>query len=159
MNNVDNEVFTSRLQLLRTNFPWVSHTENWLTESESESESESASLSWNKASILGLRPYFCYCQTVAGLSMWSGLSDEKTDLSFTIAAGPCQRSDFRVRVLWDSRLWVCCSYELCKWSVNQITNPDSVSSQSYIWQYHLRVVVLLPYCQLERMVWVYGICL
>jgi hypothetical protein len=31
------------------------------------------------------------------------LSDERTGLSFTIAAGPRQRSHSRVRVLWDSR--------------------------------------------------------
>jgi hypothetical protein len=34
--------------------------------------------------------------------MWGALSDEKTGLSFTIAAGPRQRSHFRVRVPWDS---------------------------------------------------------
>jgi hypothetical protein len=37
--------------------------------------------------------------------MWSAHSDERTDLSFTTAAGPCQRSHSRVRVSWDS-----CSY-------------------------------------------------
>jgi hypothetical protein len=31
--------------------------------------------------------------------MWGALSDERTGLSFTIAAGPRQRSHFRVRVL------------------------------------------------------------
>jgi hypothetical protein len=31
---------------------------------------QSASLSWNKASVWGLRPDFYYCQTVAGLLMW-----------------------------------------------------------------------------------------
>jgi hypothetical protein len=45
------------------------------TESESESESyvttdgQSASLSWNKATICGLRSDFYYCRTVAGLLM------------------------------------------------------------------------------------------
>jgi hypothetical protein len=34
--------------------------------------------------------------------MWGILSDEKTDLSFTIAAGPRQRSRSRIRVPWDS---------------------------------------------------------
>jgi hypothetical protein len=72
--------------------------------SESESESyvttagQSISLSWNKTAIWGLRTGFYYCQTVAGLLMWAALSDERTDLSFTIAAGPRQRSRFRVRV-------------------------------------------------------------
>jgi hypothetical protein len=35
--------------------------------------------------------------------MWGALSDERTGLSFTIAAGPCQSSLSRVRVPWDSR--------------------------------------------------------
>jgi hypothetical protein len=37
-------------------------------------------------------------QTIAGLLMWGSLSDERTVLSFTIAAGPRQRSHSRVRV-------------------------------------------------------------
>jgi hypothetical protein len=48
------------------------------------------------------RPDFSYCQTVAGLLVWGALSDERADLSFTIAAGPRQRSHSRVRVLRDS---------------------------------------------------------
>jgi hypothetical protein len=77
-------------------------------ESESESESyittdgQSASLSWNKAPILGLRPVFYHCQTVAGLYMWGVLSDERTGLSFTIAADPRQRSHSWVQVPLDS---------------------------------------------------------
>jgi hypothetical protein len=35
--------------------------------------------------------------------MWGALSDERTDLSFTIAAGPHSLSYSRVRVPWDSR--------------------------------------------------------
>jgi hypothetical protein len=35
--------------------------------------------------------------------MWGALSDERTDLSFTIASGLCQCSHSRVRVSWDSR--------------------------------------------------------
>jgi hypothetical protein len=77
-----------------------------LTESESESyittDGQSASLSWNKAPISCLKPDFYYWQTVAGLLMWGALSDERTVLSFTIAAGPRQRSHFRVQVPWDS---------------------------------------------------------
>jgi hypothetical protein len=53
---------------------------------------QSASLSWNKAPIWGLRPDFYYCQRVASLLMWSALSDKRTGLSFTIAAGPHRRS-------------------------------------------------------------------
>jgi hypothetical protein len=56
-----------------------------------------------KAPIWGLRPDFYYCQTVAGLLIWGALFDERTGLSFTIAAGPQQRSLSRNRVPWDSR--------------------------------------------------------
>jgi hypothetical protein len=35
--------------------------------------------------------------------MWGALSNERTGLSFTIAAGPRQRSHSRVRIPWDSR--------------------------------------------------------
>jgi hypothetical protein len=35
--------------------------------------------------------------------MWGALSVERTGLSFTIAAGPSQRSHSRVRAPWDSR--------------------------------------------------------
>jgi hypothetical protein len=44
------------------------------------------------------RPGFYYCQTFAGLLMWGALYGEGMDLSFTIAAGPRQRSHSRVRV-------------------------------------------------------------
>jgi hypothetical protein len=54
--------------------------------------------SWEMALNFGLN-----CQMVAGLLMWDTLSDEKTGLSFTIAAGARQRSHSRVRVSWDSR--------------------------------------------------------
>jgi hypothetical protein len=74
--------------------------------SESESyvttDGQSASLSWNKAPIWSLRPDSYYCQTVKDLLMWCALSDERTGLSFRIAAGPRQRSHFRVRVPRDS---------------------------------------------------------
>jgi hypothetical protein len=77
-----------------------------ITKFESESyvttDGQSASLSWNKAPIWGLRPEYYYCQTVAGLLMLSALSDKRTGLSFTIAAGPRQRSHFRVRVPYHS---------------------------------------------------------
>jgi hypothetical protein len=79
-----------------------------IPESKSESyvttDGQSASLSWSKVSIWGLRPELYYCQTVAGLLMWDSLSDERTGLSFIMAAVSRQRSHFRVRVPWDSRL-------------------------------------------------------
>jgi hypothetical protein len=39
----------------------------------------------------------------ASLLMWCALSDERTGLSFTVAAGPRQRSHSRTRVPGDSR--------------------------------------------------------
>jgi hypothetical protein len=60
------------------------------TDCESESESyvttdgQPASLSWNKAPFWDLRPDIYYCLTVAGLLIWSALSDESTSLSFTL---------------------------------------------------------------------------
>jgi hypothetical protein len=77
---------------------------NWLgcrVESYVTTDGQSASLSWCQAFIWGPRPDFYYCQTVAGLLMWGAVSDERTGLSFTIAAGPRQRSHSRVRGLWD----------------------------------------------------------
>jgi hypothetical protein len=79
----------------------------FLSKSESESyvttDGQSASLSWNKAPIWDLRPDFYYRQTVGGLLIWCALSDERTGLPFTIAAGPSQRSHSRIRAPWDSR--------------------------------------------------------
>jgi hypothetical protein len=70
-----------------------------LSPSESESyittDGQLASLSWNKSPIWGLRPDFYYCQTVARLLICGALSDVRTGLSFTIAAGPRQRSHSR----------------------------------------------------------------
>jgi hypothetical protein len=64
-------------------------------ESYVTTDGQSASLSWKKAPIWGLRPDFYRCLTVAGLLMGGALSDETTGLSFTIAAGPRQRSHSR----------------------------------------------------------------
>jgi hypothetical protein len=75
--------------------------------------SQSASLSWNEAPICCLWSDFYYYQIVAGLLMCGALSDERTSLLFTIAAGPCQRTHSWVQVprdswpyltVWDSRL-------------------------------------------------------
>jgi hypothetical protein len=46
--------------------------------------------------------FFNYLLTVAGLLMWSALSDKKMDLLLTVAAGTRQRSLSRIRVPWDS---------------------------------------------------------
>jgi hypothetical protein len=75
----------------------LSRVESYVT-----TDGQSASVSWNKAPIWGLRPDFYYCQTVASLLMWGALSDQRTGVSFTIAAGPRQRNHSRVRVPWDS---------------------------------------------------------
>jgi hypothetical protein len=69
----------------------VRSSENYVT-----IDGQSASLSQCQTVIWGLRPDFYYCHTVAGLSMWGAVSDERTGL-FTIAAGPRQRSHSRVR--------------------------------------------------------------
>jgi hypothetical protein len=42
-------------------------------------------------------------QTVEGVLMWDAFSYGRTGLSFTIAAGPRQGSNFLVRVPWESR--------------------------------------------------------
>jgi hypothetical protein len=49
-------------------------------------DGQSASLCWNIAPMWCLRPGFYYCQTVACLLLWGALSNERTGLSFTIAA-------------------------------------------------------------------------
>jgi hypothetical protein len=46
---------------------------------------------------------FITCVTVTILFLWGALSDERTDLSFIYAAGPCQRNLSLARVPWDSR--------------------------------------------------------
>jgi hypothetical protein len=83
-------------------------------------------LSWNKAPIWGLRPNFYYCQTVAGLLMWSALSDERTVVSFTFAAGPCQRSHSRVRVPWDSGPYFTASDSILPFSSPPTTHRVTV---------------------------------
>jgi hypothetical protein len=69
-----------------------------------------ASLPWCPAPIWGPISYFCYCQTVAGLLMWGALSDERTGLSFTTAAGPHQRSHSQVLNPRDSGPYFTVSY-------------------------------------------------
>jgi hypothetical protein len=69
----------------------ISRAESYVTK-----DGQSASLSWNKAPIWGLRLDFYHCHTVAGFLMRGALSEERTGLSFTIAAGPHQRSHSQV---------------------------------------------------------------
>jgi hypothetical protein len=89
-------------------------------------DDQSVSLSWNKAPFWGLRPDFYYCQTVAGLLMWGALSDEMTGLSFTIAAGPRQRSLSRVRVPSNSRPYFTVSESRLRFSSPPTTRRATV---------------------------------
>jgi hypothetical protein len=86
---------SSLLSCSRTGLSLLGRTLQYISSllySSSESESyvttdgQPASLSWNKAPIWGLRSDFNYFLTVAGLLIWGALSDERTGLSFTIAA-------------------------------------------------------------------------
>jgi hypothetical protein len=62
---------------------------HWTPESESyvTTDGQPASLSWNKAPIWGLRPDFYIVWQLRVSLIWGALSDERTGLSFTIAAG------------------------------------------------------------------------
>jgi hypothetical protein len=86
----------------------------------------SASLSWNKALIWDLRPDRYYCETAAGLSVWGALSDERTGVSFTIAAGSRQRSHSRVRVPWDSCPYFIVSHSRLPFSSPRTTRRATV---------------------------------
>jgi hypothetical protein len=83
---------------------------------------QSASPSWNKAPVWGLRSDFYYCQTVAGLLMLGAISDERMGVSFTISAGPRQRS-FRNRV---AQLHPQASYD--SWR-----GDEQVHSHDFVW--------------------------
>jgi hypothetical protein len=75
-------------------------------ESQSQSnvttDGQSASLFWCQVPTWDLRPDFYYCLTLTGFLMWGALSEERTGLSFTIAAGPRQHSHSWVWVSRDS---------------------------------------------------------
>jgi hypothetical protein len=78
---------------LHTGVIWTSESESYIT-----TDGQYASLSWIKAPIWNLRPDLYYCLTVVGLLIFCALSDGRTGLSFTVAAGPRQRSNFWVRI-------------------------------------------------------------
>jgi hypothetical protein len=80
----------------------ISNSSQSQSQSYVTTDGQSASLSWCQAPIWGSRPHFYYCQTVADLLIWGAFYDERTGLSFTIAAGPRQRCHSRVRVPRDS---------------------------------------------------------
>jgi hypothetical protein len=73
-----------------------------------------------------LRQDFYYCQTVAGLLMSGALSDERTSLSFSIAAGARQRSHFWVQVLWDSQPYFTVSHSRLRFSSPPTTRRATV---------------------------------
>jgi hypothetical protein len=95
--------------------PWFQLFLCELSSSQSQShvttDGQSVNLSWCQAPIWGSRPYFYCCQTVAGLLMCGALSDERTGLPFTIAAGPRQRSHFWVRVPGLVTIFYCLRFE------------------------------------------------
>jgi hypothetical protein len=105
----------------------------WMNECQSDSEcyittdGQSVSQSWNNAPVWGLRPYYYYCQTVAGLLVCGALTGERRGLSFTIAPGPCQRNHFPVRVPWDSWPYVT------SWDLRlPFSSPPTTLSRSVI---------------------------
>jgi hypothetical protein len=78
----------------------ISYSQNQ-GQSNVTADGRSACLSWCQAPIWGLRPDVYYRHEILGL-MSDAVSDERTGLRFTIAAGPRQRSHSWVRVLRDS---------------------------------------------------------
>jgi hypothetical protein len=92
-----------------TRYVFSSSTSSTAVSRDSGSESyvttdgQSASLSRYKEPIWVSRPDFYYRQTAVSFLMLGALSDERTSLSFTIAAVPCQCSRSRVPVPWYSR--------------------------------------------------------
>jgi hypothetical protein len=58
--------------------------------------------------------------------MWGALSDERTGLTFTIAADPRQRSHSRVPVPWDSRPYFTVSDSRLKFSSPPATRTATV---------------------------------
>jgi hypothetical protein len=77
---------TNELRLNHWNLlNWTEFSSDGSLANESESyvttDGQPASRSWNKAPIWGLRPDLYYGLTVAGLLIWSALSDERTGLS------------------------------------------------------------------------------
>jgi hypothetical protein len=70
----------------------LSQKETKYCQSYVTTDGQSASLFRCQAPIWAPRPGLYCCQTVSGFLMWGALSNERTGLSFTTAAGHCQRS-------------------------------------------------------------------
>jgi hypothetical protein len=77
--------------------------------------------------------------------LWGALSNERTGLSFVYAAGPCQRSHFRVRVPWDSRPYFTLSNLRLPFSSSPTTRRVTVEVQNWVWVM-LRPTVSRPVC-------------
>jgi hypothetical protein len=65
-------------------------------------EGQSAIVSWCEAHNWWAKNRFFYCQTFSDLLLWGTLSEKKRSLSFTIVAGPRQRTTSRVGIPRDS---------------------------------------------------------
>jgi hypothetical protein len=99
---VGHERAKSSISLYKFYFVSIVNILMWICQSYVTTDGQSASLSWCQTPTSGPRPDFYYCQTVAGLLMWGTHSDERAGLSFTISAGPRQRSHSRFPVHRDS---------------------------------------------------------
>jgi hypothetical protein len=116
---------------------WILLRWNHWTQSQSQcyitTDGQPVSLSWYKAPIWGLRPDIYYCLTVASLLMWGTLSDERTGLPFTIAAGPRQRSRSWVRVPLDSRPYFTLSDSRLPFSLPPTTRRATMEVFELTW--------------------------
>jgi hypothetical protein len=103
----------------------ISHRQH-TSQSYAMTDAQSVSLSWNKAPIWSLGPTFYFWQSVECLLMWGAHPDEKTGLSFTIAAGPRQHIHSRFRVPWDSRSYFTLSDSRLPFSLPPTTRRATV---------------------------------
>jgi hypothetical protein len=90
----------------------------------------------------GVYDQIYYCQTVAVLLMWGAFFDERTSLSFKIAAGPRQRSHCRVRVPWDLWPYFSVSDSRLPLSKNQSLRKRVCQLVSKQWAYVSRYSIL-----------------
>jgi hypothetical protein len=91
---------------------------------------------------------YLFVLTVTFLFPWGALSDERMGLSFVCAAGPCQRSLYRVLVPWDLRPHVTVSDLRLPFSSPPTTRRVTVEvfDPASTW-------VLLNYLSLSLMLW------
>jgi hypothetical protein len=127
---------------------WLPNQRQSKSQSYVTTNGQSASLFWCQAPIWGLRLDFYDCQTVAGVLMWSTLSDERTGLPFTIAASPRQRSHSWGRVPRDS-------WPYFTLSDSRLPQPGGPGPRIYITQEKGGPVIPqgtgFPFCRLLRL--------